>query len=73
MRKQYWALHTRKNIRGSSEHDNLNKLREILNRMDLDNYAIFRNAPKFHSTTQTEFLVEHRNCQYFIRQGIESK
>lgn len=39
---------------------------------NLDFYAIYRNDPKFHSSTQQEFLVCHRNDPYWIKRGVAS-
>lgn len=70
---KYWAAYTSFNIRGSVSGNDLPKLRDKLIARKADYYAIFNNVPGFHSTTQYEFLVEHKNDPYFLKIGIESK
>lgn len=69
----YWAAYTSLNVRGSISGNDLPKLREKLLVRKADYYAIYNDAPGFHSTAQTEFLVEHKNDPYLTKQGIESK
>jgi hypothetical protein len=73
MNSKYWAAYTKNHCRWCEIGNDLNRLRNLLERMNVEHYAIYNNAPGFHSTTQTEFLVEHKNDPYLTKQGIESK
>ena len=68
----FCLIGTSNNIRQMLYGDSVEQLEVLASERDLDFFAIYRNDPKFHSATQEEFLVCHRNDPYWINRGVAS-
>ena len=72
MKGPYWLCGTMQpNGRTGFYGKTVQELEREAKRLNLREWAIYRNDQHFHSTTQKEYLVKHFNDQYWINKGVE--
>lgn len=55
--KAYWMCTNKDNMAGSQKSNDIKKLLQLAKTNNYDEFAIYKNLPQFHSTTQFEYLI----------------
>ena len=68
----FWLAGTASNMRLSSSGRTVAALETWARTAGCGYWAIYRDAPNFHSTTKREYLVRHHEDPYRLARGVPS-